>query len=444
MKRLRADRPLPFDEAEKLVRAQVVVLPAEEEELGRAYGRVLAADVIAPHPIPPFENSTVDGYAVRATDVAGASAKHPVELEVLGDSVAGGPQTEALRPGTAIRIMTGAAIPPGADAVVMLEWTEFARDRVRVERGVEPGRSIRRVGEDVAAGAVVLERGTRLGPAAVGMLASLGRERVSVHRRPIVGVLATGDELLAVGEELRPGKIRSSNDWTLRGLVREAGAEVRDLGLVRDDPAELAARLSASEGLDVLITSGGVSVGDRDEVQAVLLGLGFERAFWRVASSPGKPLLFGRLHGTLVFGLPGNPVSSMVAFENFVRPAIRALEGDRRPDRLRVRARLDGELRGPDDRRHFARVRLRWSEGGFRISEVGPHGSGNLRSMVNANALAVLPEGRGHAKAGEELEVIVLGDPDGAEQGSGGAASGVLHGASRTLPGSARSDDPRM
>ncbi|MGQ0721461.1 MAG: molybdopterin molybdotransferase MoeA [Candidatus Eiseniibacteriota bacterium] len=415
MKRLHADTPLPFDEAAKLVRGEVVALPAEEVELALAQGRVLAADVVAPHPVPPFENSTVDGYAVRAADVTGASTEHPVELEVLGDSVAGGPPAAALRPGAAVRIMTGAPIPPGADAVVMLEWTQFARDRVRVERPVEPGRAVRRIGEDVAAGAVVLERGTRLGPAAVGMLASLGRERVSVHRRPVVGVLATGDELLAVGDELRPGKIRSSNDWTLRGLVRDAGAEVRDLGLARDDRADLAARLAATAGLDVLITSGGVSVGDRDEVQAVLLDLGFERVFWRVASSPGKPLLFGRLHGALVFGLPGNPVSSMVAFENFVRPALRALEGDRRPGRPRVRARLDGDLRGPEDRRHFARVRLRWSDGGFRIREVGPHGSGNLRSMVEANALAVLPEGCGRASAGEELEVIVLADPDGAE-----------------------------
>jgi molybdopterin molybdotransferase len=194
--------------------------------------------------------------------------------------------------------------------------------------------------------------------------------------------------------------------------VREAGAEVRDLGLVRDDRDELATRLAGASGLDALITTGGVSVGDRDEVQSVLVELGFERVFWRVASSPGKPLLFGRMGGTRVFGLPGNPVSSLVVFENFVRPVLRRMEGDRRPERLRVRARLDGELRGPEDRRHFARVRLRWSGDGFRIAEVRPHGSGNLRSMVNANALAVLPEGCGRANDGDRLEVLVLGEPD--------------------------------
>jgi molybdopterin molybdotransferase len=413
-RKLPADEPLPFDAAVELVRRCVAPLPVEEVPLSEALGRVLAADVVATHAVPPFENSAVDGYAVCAADVTGATPASPVQLAVVGDSVAGGAVPSAMHPGQAVRIMTGAPVPPGADAIVMLEWTESTPALVRVHRPAEPGRFVRRVGEDVAKGETVLARGSSLGPAALGLLASLGRSRVSAYRRPRVGVLATGDELLDVDEELHPGKIRSSNNWTLAGQVHEAGGVVRDLGIARDDRADLAARLAGVTGLDVLITSGGVSVGDRDEVQAVLVELGLERLFWRVASSPGKPLLFGRLGRTLVFGVPGNPVSSMVAFENFVRPTLRRLQGDRRPERLRVRARLDGELTGPKDRRHFARVRLRWSDNGFRVAEVRPHGSGNLRSMVNANALAVLPEGRDRAEAGAWVDVMVISDPDAA------------------------------
>jgi molybdopterin molybdotransferase len=414
-RRLIVEPPIPFARAVELVRERTPRLPREEVPLAEAAGRVLAADFAAPHPVPPFENSTVDGYAVRAADVAGATAEWPVRLDVVGDVGAGEPGSIRVRSGTAVRIMTGAPLPPGADAVVMLEWTAFTTGTVRVERAVDPGRFIRRVGEDVAAGDVVLAEGSRLGSAAVGVLASLGGARVAVRRRPEVAVLATGDELLDVEEELTPGKIRSSNSWTLAGQAREAGAVVRDLGIARDDPADLAARLERARGCDVLLTSGGVSVGDRDHVRHVLRELGLEEVFWRVAASPGKPLLFGTLGSTLVFGVPGNPVSSMVVFENFVRPALRRMQGDPRPDRPRVQAVLEQAVSGPADRRHFARVRLSWGPGGFRAGEVRPHGSGNLRSMVHANALAVLPEGRDRADAGEAVEVVLLGEPDARE-----------------------------
>jgi molybdopterin molybdotransferase len=251
-----------------------------------------------------------------------------------------------------------------------------------------------------------------LGAAEVGVLASVGKARVRVHRRPVVAVLATGDELLGVDEKLVRGKIRSTNDYSLAGQVREAGCEALLLGIARDDAADLAARIGRAQGADVLLTSGGVSVGDHDEVQEVLVREGFRKIFWRVASSPGKPLLFGTLGAAHVFGLPGNPVSSMVAFENFVRPFLRMLQGDRSPDRPKVSARAADEIKGPDSRRHFARVRVSYGSAGYVAREVRPHGSGNLRSMVNANGLAVVPEGSARIPEGGSVEVILLRNPD--------------------------------
>jgi molybdopterin molybdotransferase len=372
-------------------------------------GRVLAAPAVASHPVPPFAGSMVDGFAVRAADVDGARAESPVELRIVADIMAGDPGLASVGPGEAARIMTGAPVPPGADAVVMLEWTSWTEERVSVERPVAPGAALRAAGEDLAPGDVAVEAGTPLGPAETGVLASIGWSRPSVRPRPRVAVIATGDELRDVDEELTPGCIRSSNHWTIAGQVGEAGGVALPLGIARDDPADLAARVEKARVADVLVTSGGVSVGDRDQVQEVLGEAGFEKIFWRVLSSPGKPLLFGRLGSTLVFGLPGNPVSSMVAFENFVRPTLRRLQGDRYPDPLRLWARLSGTLRAPRDRRHFARVRLIHEPDGPRIEEVVPHGSGNLRSMVRANALAIVPEGVDRVDDGATVEVVVIG-----------------------------------
>ena len=409
-RRLELEEPVPFAEAQALVRATVSPLPAEDVSLREAGGRVLAEAITAPHPVPPFDNSMVDGFAVVARDVREAGPENPVELPVDEDVPAGRGTQLALAPGRAMRIMTGAPLPDGADAVVMLEWTEWEGDRVRVERAVEPGQFVRRAGEDMEAGARVLEPGETLGPAALGVLASLGKARLAVHRRPTVSVLATGDELLRVEEELSPGKIRSSNDLTIAGQAREAGAEVVELGFARDDDEELAERIGRARDADVLVTSGGVSVGDRDRVQSVLENAGFERVLWRVATSPGKPLLFGRLGETLVFGLPGNPVSSMVSFENFVRPVLRMLQGDRRPDRPRLRGVVREAITGPAPRLHFARVRVAQGRQGISVHEVRPLGSGNLRSMMHANALAVLPEGVGRVEAGDVVDVVLTGD----------------------------------
>lgn len=406
---MKPPEPLAFDEAVRLVRGEVAPLDVEEVDLDDAYDRVLADRLVAPHPLPPFTNSAVDGWAVRAEDVAAASEANPVRLDVVGEAVAGSSPNVAIGPGQALRIMTGAPLPGGADALVMQEHTTWTERRVTVWRAAKPGSHIRPAGEEVREGDEVLPAGSILQPAAVGILAALGVARARVHRRPRVVVVATGDELLEVHEPLRPGRIRSSNDRTLVGQARAAGADVRRLAMVRDDRALLMERIEEARHADVLVTSGGVSVGDRDLLGAALESVGFRKIFWRVASSPGKPLLFGRLGSTLVFGLPGNPVSAMVAFENFARPSLRALQGDRAPERPRVFARLVSAISGPEDRRHFARVRLQHDGVQWTALEVGPRGSGNLRSMVVANALAILPEGRGRAEAGESLEVMALG-----------------------------------
>lgn len=409
--KLDADAPLPFDEAFARVIAGVEALPAEVVELRAAYGRVVAEPVRATHPVPPFDNSMVDGFAVRVSDVASASEAAPAILRVREEVSAGDVASGPPGPGEALRIMTGAPVPAGTEAIVMLEWTEWSGREVRVHRAPGEGQFIRRAGEDLEPGDEVLPRGEALSPAAVGVCASLGAVEIEVVRRPRVAILATGDELLEPHEPLAPGKIRSSNNWTLRGQCEEAGADAVDLGLGRDDPGDLAARIERARDCDVLLTSGGVSVGDRDLVQPVLTELGFEKGFWRVAASPGKPLLFGRLGGVRVFGLPGNPVSSAVAFENFVRPVLRRLGGHGRPDRPRATAVLAAMLRGPADRRHFARVRVERHHGDLVAREVGPRGSGNLRSMVYANALAILPEGEAERPAGAEVEVILFGEP---------------------------------
>jgi molybdopterin molybdotransferase len=409
--RLVADEPLPFDEAERLVRGEVAALPCEDVPLDEAYGRVLGAPVRASHPLPPFANSAVDGWAVRSGDVASASDAAPVRLDVVGEATAGHAAGSRVGPGQAVRIMTGAPMPEGADALVMLEHSEWTARHVAVRRAAPPRRHVREAGEDVAAGTEVLPCGRELTPADVGLLAALGVPRARVHRRPAVAVLASGDELLEAHEPLAPGRIRSSNDRTLVGQARAAGALAARLDLVRDSIEDLVRRLEEARGADVLVTSGGVSVGDRDLLGAALQRAGFRKIFWRVRSSPGKPLLFGRLGDALVFGLPGNPVSAMVAFENFVRPSLRRLQGDPRPDRRRVVARAHAALEGPEDRRHFARVRLAWGPSGYVVREVGPAGSGNLSSMVAANGLAILPEGTRRIDAGQPVEVIVLAEP---------------------------------
>jgi len=417
---------LSVEEALERILATVRVLEPERVSLLEAAGRVLAEEIMADRDIPPLTNSAMDGYAVRAADTAGASRENPVTLHVVAD-VAAGRTTEAkVEPGTTIRIMTGAPLPEGADAVIRVEDTsDWARSRqergrqpateVEVYHAAEPGEHVRPAGEDIRQGELVLPRGTIIRAQEIGVLASLGKSTVSVIRRPRVAILATGDELLAIGEPVTPGKIRNSNEYSNAALVRRYGGIPVRLGIARDNVEDLTAKIN--EGLarkvDLFLTSAGVSVGDYDVVKDVLNAEG-EMRFWQVRMKPGKPLAFGLVRGVPLIGLPGNPVSSMVSFEQFVRPAMLVMEGKTRLAKPTVEAVLEEDVTN-SGRRHFVRVVVEKREGQYYASTTGGQGSGVLTSMVKANGLAIIPEGVELVKAGERVTVQMLDWPEGVE-----------------------------
>ena len=400
-------------EASRLILAAIRPLAAESIPLRDALGRVLANDVHSPIEHPPWDNSSMDGYAVRAADIHDATAQTPISLRVIDTVRAGQLPSSDVAPGTAIRIMTGAPIPRGADSVVRVEDTNGGEQDVEIRDARDARRNIRPRGEDLQLGGLAVARGTVLGPAQIGVLASVGCATVSVHRRPNVAVLSSGDELVDVEqfEAVRRGeRIVSSNSYTLVNSVRAAGAEVVDLGIVPDDPAAYAERLSAARGCDLLITSGGVSVGAFDFTKDVLRSLGAELHLWRVSMRPGAPLGFGTLGELPWLGLPGNPVSALVTFELFARPLIRKQRGETGIFRRTVDVRVREEVSIQAPLTHFMRAIVEWAQDGAWARLTGPQGSGLLTSMARANALLIVPPDRPIIRAGESARAMLLGD----------------------------------
>jgi molybdopterin molybdotransferase len=400
---------IPLAEVQAEILGAVARLEPVPTPLADALGLVLAAPVIAGEPVPPFANTAMDGYALRAADTAGATEAAPVRLTVVGDLPAGHAPTVAVGPGEAIRIMTGAPIPDGADAIVMVERTQRdGADGVLVQHAAGAGDHLRSAGGDVQAGDRVFEAGTVLGPAHLGVIASLGPREVLAFPRAKVGVLSTGDELREGPAELEPGQIRDSNRPMLLAMLRDAGCEPVNLGIAHDDEAFVEAALEdALAGCDALITSGGVSVGDYDVVKAVLERLGVLQ-WWQVAIKPAKPLAFGLIRGVPLFGLPGNPVSSHVSFELFARPALRRMMGHADLHRPEVAAIAGAAMpRRPDGKLHLDRVVVTYEDGQYVASRRGPQVSNALAAMASANGLALLPDGTG-AQAGETITVMLL------------------------------------
>lgn len=400
------------DEALARIIAAATPLPPVELPLLETLGLTLAEAVVAPHDVPPFRNSAMDGYAVRAADIAGAGRERPARLAVIANIAAGHPGEATVGPGQAARIMTGAVMPAGADTVVRFEETDQGRSdptgaTVEIRRAIEAGQNVRDPGEDMRAGEVVLAAGAPLRAAEIGLLASLGRPRVAVHRRPRVAILSTGDEVAPIDAPLAPGQLRDSNSYTLASLVRRYCGEPALLGIARDRLEELRRLLAACRDYDLVISSAGVSAGDYDVVKDALAAEG-RIDLWQVNMKPGRPLAFGRLGQTPYLGLPGNPVAAMVSFEIFARPLLLRLLGRRSVEKPRLRATALERLENGSARRHFVRVRVEPGPDGFACRLAGDQGAGVLTSMALANGLAVVPEGVTAIEPGEPVEVLML------------------------------------
>jgi molybdopterin molybdotransferase len=399
---------ISVEEATRKLLSGVKPLGVEEVAVLRSLGRVLREDIRSPFPIPPFHKAAMDGYAVRSVDLAPATEALPVELKVLEDIPAGTVGRYGLKKGTAARIMTGAPLPTGADAVVMVEHTERTAGGVRVWKNTPRGTHVARMGEDVRKGQRILPAGESIRPAAMGMIAATGRSRVKVAIRPRVAVLSTGSEVTAPGSERKPGGIFDANGFSLTGLAAAHGAEARFLGIAPDRKGALEKKIESARDADVLILSGGVSVGDYDLVQDILLGMGVKRLFWKVRIKPGRPVFAGRLENRFLLGLPGNPVSCMVTFELFVRPLLDLLLGRKKVGARRGKACIIEGGRFKPGRRKYLRGRVYEMDGRVYVRPHTDQESGVLRSMVESDVLVDIAEEVERLHAGALVDILYL------------------------------------
>ncbi len=396
-------------DAQKVVLDATPVLGLEKISILEALGRVLGEDIVAERDNPPWDNSAMDGFAVRWEDIRQEQPiQKPVTLSVIEDVPAGKMPSKTVGPGQAIRIMTGAPIPRGADTVLKVEDTEHTPDSVRVFKPEPRGANIRPQGEDVKKGDCIIAKGTRIRPGEAGMLAILAKSFVFAYQRPRVAILSTGDELADLDERFSEEKIINSNSYGIAAAVQEAGGVPLLLGIARDTPAALKEKISHGLNADILVLSGGVSMGDYDFTKAVFRDLGAEMNFWKLAIRPGQPLAFGKIQGKLAFGLPGNPVSSMVTFEQLVRPAMLKMSGCRTYGRPVVHAVFQEHFSKRTDRRHFLRGILTREDGVFKVRTTGDQGSGILTSMVKANCLIDVPVEVARLNPGDEVTVQLL------------------------------------
>ena len=406
---------ISVEEALKRVLSYIKVLDGVETPILECLGQVMAGDIYSSMDIPPKDNSAMDGYAVKAADIAGASASSPVYLDIIGEAKAGGVSNLAVKAHKTIRIMTGAPLPRGADSVVPFEETDETQRKdqplkqIGMLKAVEKGKNIRWVGEDLAKGQLALPKGIVLRPAQVGVLASLGMDKVKVIRRPVVAILATGDELVEVGQPLPEGQIYNSNSYSAAAQVLRYGGIPRVLGIARDTEKDLGKKIKEALSSDMLLTTGGVSIGDYDLVKDVLAKQG-EISFWKVRMKPGKPLAFGTIKGVPHLGLPGNPVSSMITFELFARPAMLKMMGKTNLTRPTVDVIMESRIKNSDGRRIFARAIVRKDGDRLYAKTTGPQSSGILTSMSQANALVIVPEDVAAVKEGDSLQAIMLDD----------------------------------
>lgn len=404
-------------EALSTILASIKSLGIEKVGILDSLGRVLAEDIIANRDHPPWDNSAMDGYTLIYDDIKKASNKTPAIIKVTGEIPAGRLPTMKIRQGEAVKIMTGAPIPEGADTVVRVEDTKLSGDMVSVFKQGEKGDNIRRRGEDVRSGDIVIEKGKSIRPAEIGMMASVGRAFVYVYQRPRAAIMSTGDEIADLDEEISPEKILNSNSYALRSLVMETGCIPTLLGIARDNKEDLTRRLKDGLSAEAILISGGVSMGDYDFVKDVLAEMGMEMKFWKVSMKPGQPLAFGTIKGKPVFGLPGNPVSAMVSFYQFARPALKKMGGHKALYLNVIDAITDEDLEKKAGRTHFIRAIIDVKDGIYHARSTGDQGSGILTSMVKADGLIVIPEESGPKKAGDMVKVQLFGYPSQEEWG---------------------------